>query len=74
MIIEKGYLKGEITGFNNKKTIFEFIDGNTWVQAQFKRCSHQTFMPHAKVRDINGRYYLEIEGMREGVEVRRAES
>lgn len=74
MIIEQGYLKGSITGFKNKKTVFEFIDGSTWIQAQIKKYSHHTLMPHARVRDINGRFYLEIEGMKEGVEVRRVEN
>ena len=74
MIVEEGYLKGAITGFDTQGTVYEFIDGNTWIQAQVKQYSPYTLMPHAKVIGHNGRFYIEIEGMKEGAEVKRKSS
>ncbi len=33
MIIEEGYLRGSIDGFNNQNTMFTFIGGGTWIQS-----------------------------------------
>jgi hypothetical protein len=71
-IIEEGPLKGVITGFRNKETVFEFLGGSKWIQAQYRKYCHDAFMPHAVIRDIEGRYFIEIEGMTDKVEVRRA--
>ncbi|MDH3328318.1 MAG: hypothetical protein OEM01_03720 [Desulfobulbaceae bacterium] len=72
MIIEEGHLRGVVTGFVNKNTVFEFLDGNRWIQAEYRKNSHDAFMPHARIRDIRGRYFIEIDGINDQVEVKRA--
>jgi len=71
-IIEEGYLKGAVSGYGNKQTLFEFFNGGTWRQAEYKKLGHDAFMPFAMVKNIDGRCYLEIEGMQEGVLVIRS--
>lgn len=73
MIIQKGHLRGIFTGFNNKNTVFEFTDGNKWIQAEYRKYHYDAFMPHAVIKDVNGRYFIEIEGVGDKVEVKRAE-
>jgi len=73
MIIEKGNLRGVVTGFRNKETVFEFLGGNRWIQAEYRKYPHDAFMPHAVIKDIGGRYYIEIEGIIDKVEVKKAE-
>ena len=73
MIIEDGHLKGVVTGFKNKETVFEFFDGSRWIQAEYKKHQHDAFMPHAIIKDVDGRYYIEIDGINDKVEVKRAE-
>lgn len=71
MIIEKGHLRGIFTGFRNKETVFEFLDGNKWIQAEYRKYQHDAFMPHAVIKDIGGRYYLEVEGIHDSIEVKK---
>jgi hypothetical protein len=35
-VIEEGQLKGSFKGFHNRETIFEFRNGRTWRQNQYK--------------------------------------
>jgi hypothetical protein len=72
MIIEEGNLRGVVAGFRNKNTVFEFLDGQKWIQAEYRKNCRDSFMPHARIRDIEGRYYIEIEGINDTVEVKRA--
>jgi hypothetical protein len=73
MIIEEGPLKGVIKGFRNKETVFEFLGGNRWIQAVYRKNCHDAFMPHAVIKDIGGRFYIEIDGIGDRIEVRKAE-
>ena len=71
MIIEEGHLKGVFTGFRNKETVFEFLNGSKWIQAVYRKHCYDAFMPHARIKDIDGRYYIEIEGIGDTVEVKK---
>ena len=71
-IIEDGQLKGSFKGFKNRDTVFEFYGGRKWKQNEYKYNYHYAYMPKAKVTDQGGRYYLEVEGMNDKVEVKRA--
>lgn len=71
MILEEGYLKGSINGFNNRSTTFTFIGGGTWIQGESKYVYQYQYQPYAKVMLINGEACLIIEGMDEHVAVRK---
>lgn len=70
-VIEEGQLKGSFRGFKNRDTVFEFDGGRKWKQNEDKYHYHYAYMPKAKVIDEGGRYYLEVEGMNDKVEVQR---
>lgn len=70
MNVEKGQLKGAFKGFKNRDTVFEFHGGSKWQQAEYKY--HYAYMPNAKVFKDRGRFFLEVEGMNEVIEVRSA--
>lgn len=71
-VIEEGQLKGAFRGFKNRETVFQFYAGKAWKQNEYKYHYHYAYMPRAKVISESGRYYLEVEGMNEKVEVKRA--
>lgn len=70
-IIEDGELKGAFKGFRNRDTTFEFRGGGIWQQAEYKYAYQYAYMPSAKVVAEGGRCVLYVDGMSEGVEVRR---
>jgi len=72
MIVEEGQIKGSFRGFRNRDTIFEFYGGGKWKQAEYKYHYYYAYMPRAKVIDEGGRYLIQVEGMSDTVEVRRA--
>ena len=72
MIVEQGQLKGAFKGFKNRDTVFEFYSGSKWKQAEYKYSYHYAYMPHAKIIQEGSRYKLQVEGMGDSVEVRRA--
>ena len=71
MIVEEGQLRGSFRGFKNRDTVFEFIGGTKWKQAEYKYNYHYAYMPRAKVVQNGGRFILEVEGMDDTVEVHR---
>jgi len=71
VVIEDGQIKGSFKGFYNMDTFFEFHSGGKWRQKEYKYYYHYAYMPRAKIVDRNGRYYLEVDGMNDCVEVVR---
>jgi hypothetical protein len=70
-VIYEGTIKGAFKGFKNRDTTFEFNNGSIWQQNEYKYHYHYAYRPEAKVIDRNGRYYIEVEGVSESVEVKR---
>lgn len=68
-IIEDGQLEGEFNGFNNTDTIFKFIGGGRWQQAEYKYYYYYSYMPSAKVIEKNGKHIIKIDCVDETVEV-----
>ncbi|MFM1977517.1 MAG: hypothetical protein RLZZ151_32 [Pseudomonadota bacterium] len=71
MIIEEGYLRGSIDGFNNQNTMFTFIGGGTWIQSEYKYVYQYQYQPYAKVIEIKGQPYIQIDGIDDCVLVRK---
>lgn len=69
MILQEGQLRGAFKGFKNRDTLFEFYGGGVWRQNEYKYRYHYAYMPHAKVVQRDGGYYLEVEGMDDSVAV-----
>ena len=70
-IIEKGQTEGEFNGFKDNNTIFKFFGGNAWQQDEYKYNYHYEYMPKAKVFELSGEFYLEIETMNDKVKVKK---
>lgn len=69
--ISSGQLKGEFNGFKDDKTIFEFMNGQKWRQIEYRYHYHYAYMPKAKILYDNGRYFLEVNGLSQLVQVMR---
>jgi hypothetical protein len=70
-VIHKGMIKGKFMGFKNSSTKFVFTDGQVWMQNENKFLHHYAYNPEAQIFEKEGRYYLEVKGISETVEVRR---
>lgn len=70
-IVEDGTITSDFSGFSGS-SVFIFSNGHKWAQAEYKYLYHYSYRPAAFVVDgING-LELHVEGMTEGVRVRRA--
>ena len=70
-VVSKGTIKGKFKGFKNSSTIFEFTDGQKWRQGEAKFLHHFAVNPEVQIISKEGKYYLEVIGVSEMVEVRR---
>lgn len=70
-VIYKGTIKGKFTGFKNSNTKFEFVDGQVWRQNEHKFVYFNTFGPEVEIYFKENKYFMEVPGMDETVEVRR---
>jgi hypothetical protein len=71
MILEEGYLKGAVKGFNNRNTIFSFIGGGTWMQSEYKYLYQYQYQPYARVIETHGEARIQIEGINDTALVKR---
>jgi len=69
-LIQKGKIAGEFTGWDGD-TVFEFSNGKKWQQARYKYHYKYKYRPDAQVWHDGSKYFIEVEGMPEMVEVRR---
>jgi hypothetical protein len=65
------YIKGAYKGWTSRGT-YELVNGSRWQQVNYRYQYRYMYRPRAKVLSDGGRYLLEVEGMGEPVEVRRA--
>jgi hypothetical protein len=70
-VISKGTIKGKFMGFKNSYTKFEFTDGQVWRQSESKFLHHYANCPEAQIIFKDDKYYLEVKGISETVEVKR---
>jgi hypothetical protein len=70
-VIYKGMIKGKFMGFKSSYTKFEFADGQVWRQNENKYLHQYLFNPEAQIIYKDEKYYLEVKGISETVEVRR---
>ena len=70
-VISKGMIKGKFMGFKSGYTKFEFADGQVWKQNENKFLHQYLYNPEAQIIQKEGKYYLEVIGVSETVEVKR---
>ena len=63
-------IKAEFTGWSGD-TVFELSNGTRWRQARYRYRYRYRYRPRARIWRDGGRYYLEVDGMAEKIQVRR---
>jgi hypothetical protein len=70
-LVQKGKLAAEFNGWD-ADAVFEFTNGNKWQQAKYKYRYKYKYRPNAQVWADGSKFWIEVEGMPEMVQVRRA--
>ncbi len=69
-VVEEGKLEGEFEGFEDTDRVFTFYgSGRKWRQAEYKYLYHYAYMPNVRVVERGGRFYLEVDRVRDSVAV-----
>ncbi len=69
-LIKETRLEGEFDGFDLDK-VFTLASGQKYQQVRYKYRYHYSYRPKVKVFRDGGKYFLEIDGMNEIIEVRK---
>lgn len=69
----EGQIKGAFKGWTGRG-VYELTDGSLWQQVHYSYHYHYAYRPHARVVNVGGTLYLEVDGMSERIEVRRTYS
>lgn len=64
------YINGAFKGWTGRGA-YELTDGSVWVQSRYLYRYQYLYRPKARVVNDGGRYYLQVEGMEDRVQVRR---
>ena len=70
MLITDSRIDGDFEGWDGDR-VFELPNGQKWQQVRYRYRYRYRYSPRARVYNKGGRYYLEVEGMDEAIEVRR---
>lgn len=69
-LINETQLEGEFKGFDNNM-VFTLVGGQKYQQVHYKYRYYYAYRPRVKLYRDSGRYFLEVEGMDEKIEVRK---
>ena len=64
------YINGAFKGWTGSG-VYELVDGSVWIQAAYNYDYQYMYRPKARIVVDGGRQYLEVEGMKDRIEVRR---
>lgn len=70
-VVTEGQIDGAFSGWDGD-TYYNLTNGQVWQQTHHKYAYHYAYRPNARVLTDGSRYFLEVEGMDEPIEVRRA--
>jgi hypothetical protein len=70
-LVSSSRVRGEFNGWDGD-TIVELDNGERWQQARYKYKYSYRYRPQVKVWRSRGKYFMEVDGMEEKMEVRRA--
>ena len=70
-LIAETRIAGSFKGWNGGN-VYKLINGQYWKQARYKYNYHYAYRPDAKVWRDGSRYYLEVDGMSDKIEVKKA--
>lgn len=70
-LVTSSFVRGEFTGWEGE-TVVELDNGERWQQARYMYKYRYRFRPRVKIWRAGGKYFIEVDGMDEKMEVRRA--
>jgi hypothetical protein len=71
-IVTEGRIADEFEGWDEDQ-IFELSNGQKWQQVRYKYRYVYKYMPRVKIWRDGSKYFLDVDGMDEMLEVRRIE-
>lgn len=72
-VVVEAHIEGEFTGWDGE-TLFILSNGQYWLQARYSYVYHYAYRPIVKISRNNNRFYLEVEGLNDVVEVKKADN
>lgn len=73
-LVVESQIKGAFRGWKGGTNVFQLTNGQAWKQSHYKYQYHYAYQPKAKIWQDGSTYYLEVDGMGEKIEVRKATS
>lgn len=67
-IVLESKIDDDFEGFDDDM-LFALLNGQYWIQINYKYWYHYAYMPNIKIYSLNGSHYLTVEGQTEFVEV-----
>ena len=61
-------IDGEFEGFEIDR-VYKLMNGQIWIQTDYLYQYHYSYMPQVIIYENHGRYYMNVEGIKESVEV-----
>jgi len=69
-LVRDSKIDGEFNGWDGDN-VYELIDGSKWKQRRYRYRYRYRYRPRAKVWKDGSRYWLEVDGIDEKIEVKR---
>lgn len=67
-LVVDGQIDDDFEGFDDEM-LFSLYNGQYWVQSTYKYWYHYSYMPRIKIYNLNGSYFLTVDGQNEFVQV-----
>lgn len=65
----KSNIDGTFQGWSGD-TVFKLVNGQLWEQINYSYLYHYAYQPETKIKSLNRGYVMEVEGVRESIQVR----
>ena len=70
-LVTRSHIVGDFEGWNEEGARFELDNGQVWEQARYEYRYQYKYRPRTTVWTDGGRYFLEVEGKQQKIQVRR---
>ena len=68
-LYSKSRIDGAFKGWTGRGA-YKLVNGQIWVQTKYKYKHHHSFHPLAQIWKDGSRFFLDVEGMKDKIEVR----
>lgn len=70
-LVAESKISGAFTGWH-QDAVFELVNGQIWQQKRYKYRYKYRYRPNAKIWKDGTKYYIEVDGMQDMIEVKRS--